>query len=211
MCSRISKRVSVHLHDILLLQGWQLLITTCQECFKSVVKGQQQPQHHTSVQMQSGHAPDSSASLMTAAAAIGSHTSVQLHATKVVAELVANISRGELAPNKYSNIPSSTCRHVWSCTACVCHFQEICTVMSDLLLCVHLADLFFSCRIVTIPAQQLCYYKSTITRVLVSRIRTLKQIAGPRSAPLSAHFFGMVHDFALEVLQGTTPPPLVSP
>lgn len=32
---------------------------------------------------------------MGAAAAVGSHTSVQLHATEVVAELVANISRGE--------------------------------------------------------------------------------------------------------------------
>ena len=33
---------------------------------------------------------------MAAAAVVGSHTSVQLHATEVVAELVANISQGEL-------------------------------------------------------------------------------------------------------------------
>lgn len=32
---------------------------------------------------------------MAAAAVVGSHTSVQLHATEVVAELVANISQGE--------------------------------------------------------------------------------------------------------------------
>ena len=32
---------------------------------------------------------------MAAAAVMGSHTSVQLHATEVVAELVANISQGE--------------------------------------------------------------------------------------------------------------------
>ena len=32
---------------------------------------------------------------MGAAAAVGLHTSVQLHATEVVAELVANITRGE--------------------------------------------------------------------------------------------------------------------
>lgn len=35
---------------------------------------------------------------MAAAAAVGSHTSVQLQATEVVAELVANISRGGSSP-----------------------------------------------------------------------------------------------------------------
>lgn len=45
--------------------------------------------------MQSGQVASSSSGFMGAAAAVGSHTSVQLHATEVVAELVANISRGE--------------------------------------------------------------------------------------------------------------------
>lgn len=82
---------------MVLPQGWQLLITTSQECFESVVKGQQRPQHHPSAQMQSGPDPNTSNSLMAAAAVVGSHTSVQLHATEVEAELVANITRGELA------------------------------------------------------------------------------------------------------------------
>ena len=106
MCNSISKLVSVH--PYLMLQGWQLLITTSQECFESLVKGQQRPQPHTSAQMQRGQAPNSSASLMSAAAAVGSYISVQLHATEVVAEMVANISRGELAPTKQSNIPHSS-------------------------------------------------------------------------------------------------------
>ena len=108
MCGKNSKHASVHLHDIMLLQGWQLLITTSQECFESVIKGQQRPQPHTRAQMQPDQEPNSSASFMAAAAAVGSHTSVQLHATEVVAELVANISRGELAHTKQSNILHSS-------------------------------------------------------------------------------------------------------
>ena len=108
MCNKVSKHASVHLLDILLLQGWQLLITTSHECFESVVKGQQRPQPHTSAQVQPGQASHSSASLVSAVAAVGSQTSVHLHATEVVAELVANISRGELAPTKESNILHSS-------------------------------------------------------------------------------------------------------
>ena len=109
MCNKVFKHASDHLLDVLLLQGWQLLITTSHECFESVVKGQQQPQPHTSTQMQPDQELiDSSASFVSAAAAVGSHTSVQLHATEVVAELVANISRGKVAPTRQSNMPWSS-------------------------------------------------------------------------------------------------------
>ena len=80
----------------MILQGWQLLIKSAQECLDSLVKGQQQPQlQGRSLQAQPLQSPTPHSSWMTTATAVGAHTSVQLHATEILAELVANISRGK--------------------------------------------------------------------------------------------------------------------
>ena len=64
---------------------------------------------------------------MAAAAAVGSHTSVHLHATEVEAELVANIVRGELAltKSKEHTMWLEACRRSYCALLLLCGCQKV--------------------------------------------------------------------------------------
>ena len=77
------------------LQGWQLLIFSTNECLTAVLKGQQQPhQHFTNAHPGRGQSSQQPSSGHFAPLAAVQGLSVQLHATEIVAELVANTSQG---------------------------------------------------------------------------------------------------------------------
>ena len=81
----------------LLLQGWQLLIHSCQESFEAVMRGQQLPQQPPTqghqIRGRDSH-QGSTRSLATALTAAAQGLSIQLHSTEIVAELVANTVPG---------------------------------------------------------------------------------------------------------------------
>lgn len=66
------------------LQGWQLLIHSSMECLAAIHAGQQQPQPVNSA------STASTSDETSMVASLGSKVSVQLHATQLVAELIAN-------------------------------------------------------------------------------------------------------------------------